>query len=69
MHLSCLANCHVVYPRRTDESFAVELTRLQGGWRHTIARAVQGGLPVATLPASLSYYDAPRRERLPANLT
>jgi 6-phosphogluconate dehydrogenase len=52
-----------------DEAFAAELARLQDGWRNTIARAVHAGIPVATLTASLSYYDALRRERLPANLT
>ena len=34
-----------------------------------IALAVQHGLPMPTMMASLSYYDSYRRERLPANLT
>ena len=52
-----------------DATFAAELATRQDGWRTTITRAVHSGLPVATLTASLSYYDALRRDRLPANLT
>jgi len=51
-----------------DEEFARELTERQGGWRRTVALAVGAGIPVAAMGASLAYYDAYRRERLPANL-
>ncbi len=52
-----------------DGDFARELAERQDGWRRTVGRAIQQGIAVATLTASLSYYDALRRERLPANLT
>ena len=52
-----------------DETFTDELGRRQEGWRRTITRAVQAGVAVPTLTASLAYYDSLRRERLPANLT
>ncbi len=37
-------------------------------WRQVVATAVQWGIPVPGLSASLAYYDAYRSERLPANL-
>jgi 6-phosphogluconate dehydrogenase len=52
-----------------DAEFAREMGDRQAGWRRAIALAVQHGLPMPTMMASLSYYDAYRRERLPANLT
>jgi 6-phosphogluconate dehydrogenase len=52
-----------------DGDFAREMADRQAGWRRAIALAVQHGLPMPTMMASLSYYDAYRRERLPANLT
>ena len=41
----------------------------QDGWRRTITRAIQAGIAVPTMTASLAYYDSLRRARLPANLT
>jgi 6-phosphogluconate dehydrogenase len=52
-----------------DGEFAREMSDRQAGWRRAIALAVQHGLPMPTMMASLSYYDAYRRERLPASLT
>jgi 6-phosphogluconate dehydrogenase len=52
-----------------DPGFREELAARQAVWRRTVARAVEAGLPVACTSASLAYYDAYRRERLPANLT
>ncbi len=37
-------------------------------WRRVVATAVQLGIPVPALSASLAYYDAYRSARLPANL-
>ncbi|RYE91737.1 MAG: NADP-dependent phosphogluconate dehydrogenase [Myxococcales bacterium] len=51
-----------------DPGFVEELASRQAGWRSTIARAVEAGLPLLTMGASLSYYDTIRTERLPANL-
>ena len=53
----------------TDREFARELSERQAGWRRSIGLAVQHGLPMPTMMASLSYYDSYRRERLPASLT
>jgi 6-phosphogluconate dehydrogenase len=52
-----------------DGEFAREMADRQAGWRRAIALGVSHGLPMPTMMASLSYYDAYRRERLPANLT
>jgi 6-phosphogluconate dehydrogenase len=52
-----------------DAEFAKELTDRQTGWRRVLGHAVQYGLPMPTMTASLSYYDGYRRERLPAALT
>jgi 6-phosphogluconate dehydrogenase len=51
-----------------DESFSKEITERQDGWRRVIQLAIQNGIPVPALSASLAYYDSYRRERLPANL-
>ncbi|HMH31354.1 MAG TPA: NADP-dependent phosphogluconate dehydrogenase, partial [Methylomirabilota bacterium] len=40
----------------------------QSSWRDVIAEAVKAGIPVPTLGSALSFYDAYRTERLPANL-
>ena len=37
-------------------------------WRWTVSLAVQYGIPVPTMTASLSYFDSYRSENLPANL-
>ena len=52
-----------------DSEFAKELGDRQAGWRRVIGLAVQSGLAMPTMTASLAYYDSYRRERLPANLT
>jgi 6-phosphogluconate dehydrogenase len=40
----------------------------QSDWREVISLAVRGGIPVPSLSGALSYYDAYRSNRLPANL-
>ena len=40
----------------------------QDAWRRVIGMAVERGIPVPAFSSSLAYYDAYRRERLPANL-
>ena len=52
-----------------DEAFSTGLAERQSGWRLTVRTAVQYGIPVPALGASLAYYDSYRSERLPANLT
>ncbi|MDQ6885003.1 MAG: NADP-dependent phosphogluconate dehydrogenase [Candidatus Dormibacteraeota bacterium] len=48
--------------------FRDAIGQAQDPWRRVIALAVQAGIPVPAFSSSLAYYDAYRRERLPANL-
>ena len=48
--------------------FRDAITQAQDSWRRVIALAVERGIPVPAFSSSLAYYDAYRRERLPANL-
>ena len=50
------------------EFFSDEVEAAQAGWRRTVARAVWTGIPVPAYSAALSFYDAYRSGRLPANL-
>ena len=52
-----------------DAKFAAVMNQYQSALRKIVALAVQSGIPVLALSASLSYFDAYRSERLPANLT
>jgi 6-phosphogluconate dehydrogenase len=51
-----------------DPGFAAELSARQASWRKIVVLAVSNGIPVPGLSGSLAYFDAYRRERLPANL-
>jgi 6-phosphogluconate dehydrogenase len=51
-----------------DPGFVEELAARQEGWRSTLALAIQSGVPLLTMGASLAYYDTIRTARLPANL-
>ncbi len=51
-----------------DDRFGEELSVRQKGWRRTMVRAIEAGVAIPSLSASLSYYDSLRTERLPANL-
>ena len=48
--------------------FTEVLKSTQQDWRETVALAVKGGIPVPSFSGALSYYDAYRATRLPANL-
>ena len=48
--------------------FATKLNDSQQDWRDIVALAVSAGIPVPSIGGSLSYYDAFRSRRLPANL-
>jgi 6-phosphogluconate dehydrogenase len=48
--------------------FRDAMSEAQAAWRRVISVAVERGIPVPAFASSLSYYDAYRRERLPANL-
>ncbi len=51
-----------------DEYFASEITSTLPGWRRTVARAAMSGIPVPAYSSALSFFDAYRASRLPANL-
>ena len=40
----------------------------QAGWRTTIARAIEAGIPLPAMSSALAFYDAYRNGQLPANL-
>src|SRR6476619_782860 len=48
--------------------FTDALTKAQDAWRRVVVHANMTGLPVVEFSNALAYYDAYRRERLPANL-
>ena len=52
-----------------DDAFRQAIERRQGSWRFAVQVAVELGIPVPAMSASLAYFDAYRSERLPANLT
>lgn len=52
-----------------DPEFATEVNLRQASWRRVVSLCVACGLPAPAFSASLSYFDAYRRPRLPANLT
>jgi 6-phosphogluconate dehydrogenase len=51
-----------------DPFFSGVIDAAQGSWRRVVAAAVAGGVPAPALTSALSYFDAYRSERLPANL-
>jgi 6-phosphogluconate dehydrogenase len=52
-----------------DGAFCDAVHERQASWRFVVQVAVQFGIPVPAMSASLAYFDAYRSERLPANLT
>jgi len=48
--------------------FTEATSKAQAAWRQVVVTAAQMGLPVIEFGNALAYYDAYRRERLPANL-
>ena len=52
-----------------DEAFRDAVESRQAAWRFVVKTAVELGIPVLSMSASLAYFDAYRSERLPANLT
>jgi 6-phosphogluconate dehydrogenase len=51
-----------------DDYFRGEIKKCQKGWRTVVATAAKKGIPVPALATALSFYDAYRNPRLPANL-
>jgi len=51
-----------------DEFFKKAIKECQKSWRNVVATAAKKGIPVPAFSSALSFYDAYRSERLPANL-
>lgn len=51
-----------------DTEFAREMVQRQAAWRRVVGLAIQRGISVPGMSASLQYFDTYRRSRLPANL-
>lgn len=51
-----------------DPEFATEMVQRQAAWRRVVGLAIQKGISVPGMSASLQYFDTYRRARLPANL-
>lgn len=51
-----------------DSFFTDALKSAEAGWRKAVILAVENGIPVPAFSSALSYFDAYRSERLPANL-
>ncbi len=51
-----------------DDFFKREIQAAEGGWRRTVAQAVQWGIPIPCFSTSLAFFDGYRTARLPANL-
>ncbi|CAJ2669226.1 unnamed protein product [Trifolium pratense] len=51
-----------------DPDFAKEIIDRQGAWRRVVCLAVNSGISIPGMSASLAYFDTYRRDRLPANL-
>ena len=52
-----------------DPEFAKDVNAAQEDWREVVSTAQSLGVPCLAMAASLAYFDAYRRERLPANMT
>jgi len=51
-----------------DPAFTRIIENAQASWRRVVAAAVTNGIPAPAFSSSLAYFDAFRREQLPANL-
>jgi 6-phosphogluconate dehydrogenase len=51
-----------------DSQFSGAVAEAQDGWRYALKSAIELGVPMPAMSASLAYYDSYRSERLPANL-
>ncbi|KAL9677921.1 hypothetical protein QQ045_015758 [Rhodiola kirilowii] len=51
-----------------DPEFAKEIVQRQAAWRRVVGVAIEAGISMPGLGASLAYFDTYRRNRLPANL-
>jgi 6-phosphogluconate dehydrogenase len=52
-----------------DPALAKGINEAQGGWRRTVARAAEAGIPMLSHTTALGYFDSYRASRLPQSLT
>jgi 6-phosphogluconate dehydrogenase len=52
----------------TDPFFIEAVKQSEPGWRRTVARGIEMGLPMPALGSAIAFFDGYRSERLPANL-
>ena len=51
-----------------DDFFQKAIAQAQNGWRKTVARAIESGIPAPGFASALTFYDGYRLESVPANL-
>jgi 6-phosphogluconate dehydrogenase len=51
-----------------DRFFVDAIRETEAGWRRTVTRGIELGLPLPALGSALAFFDGYRSERLPANL-
>jgi len=51
-----------------DNFFQKEIQRMQKGWRRSVSRSAELGIPTPCINTGLAFYDGYRSARLPANL-
>ncbi len=51
-----------------DDFFQQAIAATQNGWRKTVSRAIESGIPVPGFAAALTFYDGYRMASVPANL-
>ena len=52
-----------------DKEFNSTIDAGQASWRSTVSAAIQSGIPMLAMSASLGYFDMYRSAQLPLNLT
>ena len=52
-----------------DDEFNSRINDTQMNWRNVVSAAIQSGIPMLAMSASLGYFDMYRSDRLPLNLT
>ena len=52
-----------------DDEFNNRLNETQMSWRNVVSAAIQAGIPMLAMSASLGYFDMYRSDQLPLNLT
>ena len=59
----------IIRARLLDPALANGVQDAQDGWRRTVARAAEAGIPLLSHTAALGYFDSYRASRLPQSLT